>query len=61
MQADGTVIFTPIQDEFKDGLMYIASMIKDGLIEVEALTQTGEQLKTKGSGILIKYVSLSRT
>ena len=50
VKEDGTVIFTPIQEEFKEGLKYIAGMIEEGLIEKEALTQTGEQLMTKGSG-----------
>ena len=50
VKEDGTVIFTPIQPEFKEGLQYIAGMIEEGLIEKEALTQTSEQLLTKGSG-----------
>ena len=50
VKEDGTVIFTPIQEEFKEGLKYIAGMIAEGLIEKEALTQTSEQLLTKGSG-----------
>ena len=50
VKEDGTVIFTPIQEEFKEGIKYIASMIAEGLIEKEALTQTPEQLLTKGSG-----------
>ncbi len=51
VKEDGTVIFTPIQPEFKEGLQWIASLIDEGLIEKEALTQTAEQLKTKGSGV----------
>ena len=50
VKEDGTVIFTPIQEEFKEGIKYIAGMIAEGLIEKEALTQTSEQLLTKGSG-----------
>jgi putative aldouronate transport system substrate-binding protein len=50
VKDDGTVIFTPVQDEFKEGLQWIASLIEEGLIEKEALTQTDEQLLTKGSG-----------
>ncbi len=51
VKEDGTVIFTPIQPEFKEGLQWIASLIDEGLIEKEALTQTEEQLKTKGSNL----------
>ena len=51
VKEDGTVIFTPIQPEFKEGLQWIASLIDEGLIEKEALTQTAEQLKTKGSNL----------
>ena len=51
VKEDGTVIFTPIQPEFMEGLQWIASLIDEGLIEKEALTQTAEQLKTKGSGV----------
>lgn len=51
VQKDGTVIFTPIQPEFKEGLQWIAGLISEGLIEKEALTQTEEQLKTKGSNL----------
>ncbi len=50
VKEDGTVIFTPLQPEFKEGLQWIASLIDEGLIEKEALTQTEEQMKTKGSG-----------
>ena len=50
VKEDGTVIFTPIQPEFKAGLEWIASLVSEGLIEKEALTQTSEQLLTKGSG-----------
>ncbi len=49
VKDDGTVIFTPIQDEYKEGLQWIASLIDEGLIEKEALTQTSEQYLTKGS------------
>lgn len=51
VKEDGTVIFTPLQPEFKEGLQWIASLIDEGLIEKEALTQTEEQLKTKGSNL----------
>lgn len=51
VKEDGTVIFTPMQPEFKEGLQWIASLIDEGLIEKEALTQTEEQLKTKGSNL----------
>lgn len=51
VQKDGTVIFTPLQPEFKEGLQWIAGLISEGLIEKEALTQTEEQLKTKGSNL----------
>ena len=51
VKEDGTVIFTPIQPEFKEGLQWIASLIDEGLIEKEALTQTEEHLKTKGSNL----------
>lgn len=50
VKEDGTVIFTPVQEEFKEGLKWIASLIDEGLIEREALTQTEEQLKTKACG-----------
>ena len=51
VKEDGTVIFTPLQPEFKEGLQWIASLIDEGLIEKEALTQTEEQLNTKGSNL----------
>ena len=51
VKEDGTVIFTPLQPEFKEGLQWIASLIDEGLIEKEALTQTEEQLKTQGSNL----------
>lgn len=49
VKADGTVVFTPMEPEFKEGLQYIANMISEGLIEKEALTQNAELYLTKGS------------
>ncbi len=43
---DGKIAAAFTQDQFKDGLMYLNSLMKDGLLDTGALTQDQKQLKT---------------
>lgn len=46
---NGTIMFAPLQPEFREGLRWIRGLFEEGLIEPMALTQTGEQLLQLGA------------
>ncbi|MFV0400529.1 MAG: extracellular solute-binding protein [Oscillospiraceae bacterium] len=46
---NGTVVFAPNQDAFRDGLLYIRGLIEEGLIDPTSLTQNVEQVLQVGS------------
>lgn len=41
------LVFVPTEDGFREGLKYVAGLIKDGLMDKNAFTQTTDQLKRK--------------
>jgi putative aldouronate transport system substrate-binding protein len=43
------VVLQPTKDEWRDGISYVASLYKEGLIDEAAFTQNGEALIAKGS------------
>lgn len=45
---NGTVVASYFQDEFKDGINYIAKLVDEGLISSESFTQDGDGLKRMG-------------
>jgi putative aldouronate transport system substrate-binding protein len=47
--VDGEVVLQPTRDEWREGISYVASLYKDGLIDDAAFTQNGEALNAKGN------------
>lgn len=45
---DDKVIFAPSQPQFKDALIYLNKLYNEGLLDIESITQTYEQQKSKG-------------
>ncbi|RVX42726.1 putative aldouronate transport system substrate-binding protein [Nonomuraea polychroma] len=45
---NGKVQFQPVQDKWREGLRYVASLYKEGLIDPGAFTQNRDGLKAKG-------------
>ncbi len=51
---DGEVKFTPVLDEWKEMLAYYRDLYKDGLLDIQAFTQTDEQYAAKKSFFISK-------
>ncbi len=54
---DGKVVFTAAEPEYKAGIQYFADLYQEGLIDIEAFTQTEAQLIAKGSAADAVYGS----
>ena len=46
INEDGTLVFAPAQDEWKDGLAYIKSLVDEGLLSTLSFTQDDAQMTT---------------
>ncbi|MDR3148028.1 MAG: extracellular solute-binding protein [Treponema sp.] len=42
---NGRVVFNPVQDDFKEGMLYIRRLVSEGLLDPVTFTQDGDQLK----------------
>jgi putative aldouronate transport system substrate-binding protein len=42
---NGRVVFNPVQDDFKEGMLYIRKLVSEGLLDPVTFTQGSEQLK----------------
>ncbi len=51
---DGEVKFTPVMDEWKEMIAYYRDLYKEGLLDLEAYTQTGAQYSAKKSASVSK-------
>lgn len=46
---NGTIVFAPVEENFKEGLLYIRSLIEEGLIDPTSLTQNVDQVLQVGA------------
>lgn len=48
MVKDGEVVFSPVQDNYKEAIKWFNKLYKEGLIDQEVFTQDGSQYTAKG-------------